>query len=316
MAMTVLMACVFSVRANAQDVQLATLQHGETMTAYYGGTAFVKAMEAAVAGDVITLSAGTFTAPTIDKAVTIQGSGYVQDAANNRYATVITGDCTINLPEEATGLTIEGIYTNNRIYVDGKATLMAIKRCRLATLRFTGQSENCIVQQCRINTFRPDALSENLFVQNTVIYYMYDNSDGASLVFENCTFTGSNIFPKAVYRNSIIYCPSGNAGSSYYYNVYCPGNLGNSMQENNTSLSISDFRNLFVGGNYGMDGNVKLTDEAAAQYLGYDGTQVGVYGGEIGFTDVPSNPQILSKNIATKSEDGKLSIKISVEAQD
>ena len=57
----------------------------------------------------------------------------------------------------------------------------------------------------------------------------------------------------------------------------------------------------------------ELTDEAAATYLGSDGTQVGMYGGILPFDPVPSNPQITKCNVASKSSlDGKLSVDIEV----
>ena len=44
---------------DAQDVYVATLNHDETITEYYGSTAFQSAYYAAVDGDIITLSDST-----------------------------------------------------------------------------------------------------------------------------------------------------------------------------------------------------------------------------------------------------------------
>ena len=85
-----------------------------------------------------------------------------------------------------------------------------------------------------------------------------------------------------------------------------------------TRLSQNEFKALFADGEYAYtnDRTYELTAEAARQYLGDDGTQVGIYGGDTPFTDVPTNPQITSRQIATKTDnDGKLSVKITVEAQ-
>ena len=47
-----------------------------------------------------------------------------------------------------------------------------------------------------------------------------------------------------------------------------------------------------------------------------DGTEIGIHGGTSPFTSIPSNPQIVSKEIATETdEEGKLAVKIKVEAQ-
>ena len=107
-------AAIVSMTMSAQDALVATLQHGDNMQAFYGGNALKEALEAAQTGDVISLSPGTFTATNITKAVTIQGAGYVQDPANNRYCTEIKGSFNIELPAGEKGLTFEGIkHTNN-----------------------------------------------------------------------------------------------------------------------------------------------------------------------------------------------------------
>ena len=55
----------------------ATLQSGESLSAYYGIEAFKQAYEAAKDGDQITLSAGTFNVPSdaLTKGVRITGVG-------------------------------------------------------------------------------------------------------------------------------------------------------------------------------------------------------------------------------------------------
>ena len=59
----------------------------------------------------------------------------------------------------------------------------------------------------------------------------------------------------------------------------------------------------------------ELIDEAKTKYLGNDGTEVGIYGGNLPFDPTPSNPQITKCNVASKSTaDGKLSVDIEVRA--
>ena len=82
----------------------------------------------------------------------------------------------------------------------------------------------------------------------------------------------------------------------------------------------SEYHNLFATPAHANTWNetydYKLTEEAAAQYIGGDGTQVGIYGGSVPFSEVLSTPQIVEKQIATQTdENGMLSVKIKVEAQ-
>ena len=58
-----------------------------------------------------------------------------------------------------------------------------------------------------------------------------------------------------------------------------------------------------------------LTDEAKAKYLGTDGTPVGMYGGVMPFSLIPTYPRITKMNVASKTTaDGKLSVEIEVSA--
>lgn len=299
----------------SQDRQLATLQHGADLQVFYGLSAFKSAMAAAVDGDIITLSAGTFTSENITKAVTIQGAGYVNDQANGRFMTNLSGDLSIVLPEGAKGVKIEGVNNNNAVYV-GKATEFIFKRCRFYDLKFTEQSINCQILQCRVGNLYPDKSSENLLLKNSVINVLYENGDNAMLLAENCVFTSwHNSYNNAVvtYKNCILNVPSGNS-SSIAYNSISWTPFSASVQQN--TVSGLDLRANVIEGNFDWESPLKLKADAATKYIGTDGTQVGIYGGTTPFTDIPSNPQIKSKEIAAQTdENGKLSVKITVEAQ-
>jgi len=59
----------------------------------------------------------------------------------------------------------------------------------------------------------------------------------------------------------------------------------------------------------------ELTETAAQTYLGTDGTQVGIYGGNLPYSEDPTIPKITKCNVASKSTaDGKLSVDIEVKA--
>ena len=337
-------ATISAASVYAQDVQLATLQQGEELQVFYGADALKNALTAANDGDLITLTAGTFNAPTITKGVTIQGAGYVTDAAVGKYPTVINGDIAIQPQEgEIEGLVIEGIYSDNTIsfgtynkYIT--ATACVIKKSRLKEINLTGYSysgnshtKNCLIDQCRISGYLyPDKESENLYVKNSVINRIGGNNSSVTFFVENCVITSSvegyyntnNTGTTAIYRNNIIKTVNINAingslasSSSAYNNVFIQGNANDVV---NKSGNMTSNANTLFG--YAIDYNdnktYELTEEARTTFLGTDGTQVGIYGGDTPFTDVPTNPQITSKNIATKSTpDGKLNVSIKVEAQ-
>ena len=88
----------------------ATLKHGDNITAFYGIDAFVEAHEAAVAGDVITLSSGTFNPPYINRAITLRGAGCVDDPELSTALTSISGRTSFNVEDGDQHMTIEGIH--------------------------------------------------------------------------------------------------------------------------------------------------------------------------------------------------------------
>ena len=60
----------------------------------------------------------------------------------------------------------------------------------------------------------------------------------------------------------------------------------------------------------------KLSDQAQKDYIGTDGKQIGLYGSSFPFNTISTIPHIISKDIAPKTENGKLKVSIKVEVGD
>ena len=56
-----------------------------------------------------------------------------------------------------------------------------------------------------------------------------------------------------------------------------------------------------------------LTEEAATTYLGTDGTQVGIYGGDMPYDPTPASPHVKKFSVKSTTEDGKLRVSLEVE---
>lgn len=87
--------------------------------------------------------------------------------------------------------------------------------------------------------------------------------------------------------------------------------------QSNSDCTTSTFAEVFKDftGTYTDAQTFELTDEAKAQFLGTDGTEVGMHGGVFPYTSTPSYPQITKMNVANKTTaDGKLSVDIEVSA--
>lgn len=324
-------ACLTGQEAKAQDLQMATLQHGEDMNAYYGPNALNDALGAAATGDVISLSSGVFDAPAITKAVAIQGAGYVMDAPNNRYRTTFRGTTNINIPNGEAGLLLEGLHFVDDVTVDGDSICQfIIRKCRMGNLTFNAKIVDGEIYHNKIYNLDWTE-TRNLFIHHDVIRHLQgnDNSNEVGVVIDHCVITwGIASDVTAVIQNSLIRIAIGTAGCAYYNNVCADWSVYTSIQSGNTALgnwyNLKDLfaniptENLFRNDdvNWYDTYDYRLTDAAAATYVCSDGTQVGLYGGTVPFTDVPTTPQIVEKNIATQTDgNGMLSVKIKVDVQ-
>lgn len=341
---------VFSVAATyAQEILTATLQHGDELTVFNGFFAFVNAHDAAVDGDIISLSPGTFGGTTITKAVTIQGAGAIVNKEAGTGITYLEGSyskannggySSVNGPyielSDTThkGLVLEGLYFNSNLEFKKAVKDAVVRKCVVNEKFDFTTAYNLHIDRCNMNTFSIANSSTNVVVDNSrlgwvCMYESYDNranSTTSTLSFRNCYLGGVNKNITAFFLNNIIasvYYGEYNWGAKYYY--------GQSLKStcsayNNLFLSskgnaddvIQQDGNMFIdhADIYEDANNRVLTEEAASTYLGQDGTQVGLYGGVTPYSLVPTYPQIVENNIAAQSTaDGILKVSVKVAAQ-
>lgn len=323
----------------AQSALVATLNHGEAVSVFYGANALAEAYDAATHGDVITLSSGTFNSVNLAKNITVRGAGMDE-----------TGPCTrINgnfylygVPDsvDATGhLTLEGVYHDGYLYyaTSNKHTSPVknahFVKCRLNKISYyyggTDALQNAVFLQCRIKGGLYLYNLENYaHCINSVIYdpRVASSAKDTQFEFTNCLVIGNpGYWDYSLFTNCIL------KGSS---NSYVPSScmVSNSLGIGYSNNSYNIFQNLYPANKYGTIKNsdiatifktftgtytdtetFELTDEAKAQYLGTDGTEVGIYGGNLPFTTESSLPKIKKFNVASKpTEDGKLKVEIEV----
>lgn len=323
-----LVAIVFATMSYAQSSMLATLSHEGEISTFYGALALRDAYNAAQSGDVITLSSGTFNAVNIDKAVIIRGAGMGIDSTAQSEPTVLTGDFSINIPNEDTNrLTIEGIYHNAKItmanFKNGTFLKDRFKEITYYSSRDNSCCANLTMIHCKV-TERLN-LPENSPISCVNCIIVYPNNDSTSPIeFSNCVVkgVGGSTFmnlSSCSFKNCII--NYGNydyiMSSSTVYN--CVG-VGSEIKElfskipNSTNVYKS-FDEVFktYAGQYNDDETFEITDGIKESIKGIDGTEVGIYGGNLPFSTTPTNPQITKCNVAAKSTaDGKLSVDITV----
>ena len=334
----------FVVHVSAQSSVIATLFHDGDIKTFYGTDALRSAHAAAVHGDVITLSSGSFTATDITKAVTLRGAGMEYDSISVTEPTIILGDFSIQIASDSTlqnnNLVMEGIYHNydGTITVKGSLYNPQFVKCRLYeiicstatnTLGYMHYANfiNCVIANQVYYYSSGSATFVNCHVSNISCY---SSKQSVSNELQNCVVRDYRVLSNTVYRNCFLYASSATLSdnilpsTSTAYNCVALSNTSSTNifanQSNTTNTQVSSFSDVFKTwtGSYLENFKVErleLTDAAKTKYLGSDGTQIGIYGGSIPFDPRPSNPQITKLNVASKSTaDGKLSVDIEVKA--
>lgn len=314
----------------AQDVYVATLNHEGTISTFYGGSALTDAHDAAVDGDIITLSPGDFAIGKqqgtggvyikISKAITIRGAGMMNDTEDGNAATTVSGDTYIT----GEGMTIEGInFTQVTLNSVKNATF---RKCKLKRGNrgyyimtntnfydciFTGfgtqnTCNNVVYNNCYINQ---TYTIYNSTMFNCIIYDTnnYSNSQTHNSNFTNCVIATYVALPAT---NNVANCLGINTKSTTSIFSLIPEMLNcndvttdifNSWSDaiDNSNLSIESYQ----------------LSEQGLQYQGIDGTQIGMLGGNYPYNPVVSIPRITKCEVAEKATaDNKLSVNIEVTA--
>ena len=294
------------------QIQVATLQHGDSLRVFYYANAFVNAYNAAVPGDVISLSAGSFTSCIINKdSLTIRGAGMDQTFFQNQ---IYLGNGNSSTDYIHT-ITMEGIYcgssVNQYAHVEVHFTNVYFNNYYNNSYNLSGQFVNC----------RLAGYTAGLNGTPTLINCIIGSSICGMSNFVNCVVRNASSNSDASFINSVVIATSSNHNlSSTTLAQNCIGindyssssNIFSScVNLNSRMVTSSVFSNFTLG--YMNPERYVLTDSAQAAYLGTDGTQVGLYGGYCPWTSSLPYPVISRMNVARQTTaDGRLSVDIQV----
>ena len=271
--------------ALAQNL-VATLQHGDDISMYYGSNAFVQAHEAAQTGDIITLSSGTFNPTTITKAITLRGAGCCMDTVTGIYPTIFENSITANVSDNENSLTIEGILFNSTFYF-GILNNPRFIKCNLDYLY----------------NYNNSSMMQNAQFVDCMIYGISGFTRNSSIYATNTQFANCYVLSSSFYNCISIKI------SDLFTN-----------QTNSTNMSMSNLQDVFetFNGSYnGFEGLIYerfiLKSDFASSFLGNDGTEVGIHGGQAPYNPRPNYMVLKQCNVANQSTiDGKLSVEIQV----
>ena len=340
-----LVAAAVSMAAAAQqtDKQMATLQHGDKTSVYYGIDAFVQAYnDAADTLDVITLSSGEFNVPTyISKSIAIYGAGFEKDPVSGIERTYFNRDIILRavwneegqLQNTVNGVRIEGVCSKGSLrIIDAPVYNLEVVKCQFSDIYFGVDSYDCVIRQCYIEGTvfgvtvspgkdrEPAVNANNLLIANcylkSQVYGFYPSS---TLLIDHCLYkgyVGNYIFYPSYTFNGNIICQGVPSGSILTNNVFVSG--GNpSFDDDGNWFGLTNEELWAVegeDGTYAENKDFRLKNPDL--YRGTDGTEIGLHGGTYAWNKIPCIPRITDCTIDTKdAANGTIKLSIKAEAQ-
>ena len=324
----------------AQNTLVATLSHGDAVKMFFGPSALISANNEAENGDVITLSGGTFACPNFTKGITIRGTGVnAENPTTIAYVSGIQEYNTIDIPQNDNnrfsmeGCIVQLKWSLDRLNISGKSSNIYFLKCKLSYINYTSSGTANFVN-CDISGFDLSG-SGNVKFMNCHLTEFNNQLEYSSIAeFLNCLIEmsyGSTIINRSSFVNSILF----DSGSGY--SVHIPAET-QSMNCLSIGISLNGAVSVdcsYVGKSEATDifkncrsvtntmgylvvsllEPYELTDEAKTKYLGTDGKEIGLYGGQYPFNLTPNYPRITKLNVAKQTTaDNKLSVDIEVSA--
>lgn len=324
---------------NAQKVALhsaGTIQHFE------GTDGLKAAYEASTDGDTIYLPGGAFNMPDgFEKQLTIFGAGHYPDSTQATRKTTLNSTLYLNV--NADNFYMEGVDINGNISFEYDKSInnVTIKRCKFTNLQIDKNSDNTsdttycnnisvignvinynlslrnarnvlvannIIRAAIKNSYT-NQIVNNVFIESdhNTSYTVISNSDNnyiANNIFLQDNYSSLASGNGNAFRNNIF------ARSSPYYGV-APELSGNYVGVSRDTILVNQTGRFF---DYSHDYHLQSPDD----YVGTDGTQVGIYGGMFPYKEgaVPSNPHIQIAVIEATASNGQLNVEIKAASQE
>lgn len=195
----------------AQVTVIATLSHDGKLSHYTGKDALKAAYNAAVDGDIITLSPGTFNSTgDFSKGITVRGAGIDAD-----IETYIQGDVYFYSKDSTLVTTIEGIKFSNNVKVgndasgEGQGKMKFVKNYFNTEVRFT-----------KAGTYSSVSGPECYFYDDVINNFLYfDESTYPCAVFSNCFVTVPYSNLKTTTTTTFVNCIINYVIGSFYRDV-------------------------------------------------------------------------------------------------
>ncbi len=309
--------CFFfmNITTNGTIISKALLDHNGTVT-LFDGNDMQAAVDAAVDGDIIYLSLGTFKSFTVNKKITIKGVG---------ETSVITGDVVIAIPgfPKLTSPVLETLSVSNSVKITSDIYDLVLRKCKISTIMFEASIDGAIIDRCYVTSnFYLSSYIKGLTVNNTWITFLAAKENATNnTTFVNCNFEKINTLNfSGTIINSILLAHR--KSDSYYTSSYVLKstvlmnsfiNIYSSAWQDGFQIDSSSVtQGCYFGKN---DKNVNTDYLLSIGYIGNDGTVIGIYGGKTPYTLEPSVPNVTSSYMNLDEDNKLLNVKLTVSPQ-
>ena len=317
------------IQAKADIAPTVMLSHNGVRTMFMWDEV-QKAVDAAVDGDTIYLSNGSFAPFNVTKRIMVRGTG---------DETIIEGNCTVYIGGQ-TPLSmpvLDALTFTGDVSVTSAYKQFTIRKCQMNNLNFTESDFRDVkLDRCDIlGTLHLTQKVKEFNCFNTKIRTLqpYDYKVG-NAYFDHCNIREINDTIVATFDNCVLrYCKAKVKNNDYGTCIGgCILNYCIFPVVSTTAVSLSDysycidmgsecyysnpflfnpsvtFNNCYQVKN---DAN-KVVDFQSSSYLGSDGTMVGCYGGQHPFRRTPELPRVTKSAVQVDAANKKLNVTLTL----
>ncbi len=292
------------------DIAPTVMLRHNGMTTFYQYNEVQQAINAAVNGDTIYLTEGTYQPFNINKRIMVRGVG---------ETTMVNGNCEINIngTSKLTMPVLDAISFNGNVVVNNAYKQFTLRKCKMSNLFFEGANHYDVkLTQCYItNALNLTNNVHEFNAFNTRIEMLCPmDYVGGQVTFDHCAIKDvADTIQSAVFNSSTISrCVKWVGANSTTNLIGCILNscYYNRAEVNTDNCNFIDCTTCSIST---TNGQAIPTDYySTSKISALDGTPVGAYGGQLPYTQAPELPTVTRYQLAVDPATKKMRVNLTV----
>lgn len=327
-----LFVCLLMVATVAKaDIAASVMLRHNGHATFFAHDEIQNAVDAAVEGDTIYLTEGTFSPFNVDKRIIVRGTG---------WTTIIEGDCNINISGTAKlpMPVLDGLALNGNVNVQSAYSQFTLRKVKVKNVAFAGEEhydvklDRCHIYgildlaenvkeinafNCRIQQITPHeyVLGHATFEHCNIKFIYSSVVSSIAATFNSCVLYGA-YYVQSSYRCPILVgCVLNNCIYYYAYTTKQADSSSNfTALHYSTSTTFLDCKAV-TNTNVFSESNV-LSFNNDNYLSALDGTKIGAYGGQHPFTLWSELPAVTKHSVKVDAANKKLNVTLTLEKRD